>query len=1199
MPFSQRSARMAGAMMLVFCMTCVSAEWSLRFTERDTEESKPYSKYTDLDVLVNGQKIPSAHWDISGLYHLGDTTVDLSPYVKDGDTVSIRYTKESGFGVMILYDIGILHDGAPVKFTAWEETSSHPSAKATIVSDTRITMNLNKFGLPAGGYAEITSQPLDSNIAELVLPQSGLEFDKRIYLIEPGDDVGISVKVGNKGTLTEPSAVIELYADDKLLKRSEKMQVPAGGTASTTFKYKYQAGKVKIEARVLPSDPLKEGRTDNNNAVKYIIGQHPYLYFTDFSKTPAARHANTQPYTSWMKEVSVYSGRYINKDYSSPKQNEVLRCREAKRLALQYHITGEEKYAKKAMEALSNLGSGSWTYLDRSQEGDGQTDQNYGWSYQFPGYTDYSDLLIECSHAYDWSAEYIKDHDKAQGTDNTMKIRDALYRLTADAFHAMQEGYAVDEGSRGTCCDQKIGMHGDQMATRTSITSALGVAATVLLDYDGRYQDEGSAHDMLSWIMRHYFNESLTGEIKPHMSNDLTADGLYEEGVYKSYWVARFISFINAYYDALGVNLARENRQVGGFLNEEIWALAPTGAMPNRCASWQNVWQFQYVTPRLFTGDELAAHNWYVRESLLENKEGYRSGESTYGYLERMVTYDVNAPHRPYSPNGEASRSSPRGSYTILRSGHEESDLWMWLYSVEEGIVGGHSAFQAHQLSFDIWAYGANLITDSGDPRWMKEGQAFAKGPAGHNFYLIEVDGKNVGLQRSMGSSSYRIGNPSVVNEVLYSEVLDFAEGSLLWDKWRPQSTSMYGDTLEDPISVVRDVLLVEDDYFIVADFLDSGVVRNHSMIIHFGGTEAEDRGTPKPDDNYVKGDLYMGGKKVRWYDEVRNVPVWGNASGVTDIVWSSFSDTNKKKPDADRVSMNVNVNPAGYARTHASIMHNGGYCGATCHTEFYKPYALIRQEGDLVRFITVYYPTIEGEDRPEITSVKVTGGDGNEHATMIDAGGKIDLIATSDGKVVTAGKLTTNARLSFLREVNDKLAYFFMREGTGLKYDDRTLLQSEGKITATVIFGSQGIKALINADEPTTLYIGEDYASIGIVEFNGRPISYEHDGRIVRAGIPGSGELMITFGGDKPAREEIEVPKMKEMPRPVIPKKEVKQSTVKQTIAEEIPAIKEAIKKGIKRTAEERPSPLTIMIAFIVLMLVLVLGFYFGKSFR
>ncbi|MFH1721445.1 MAG: CARDB domain-containing protein [Candidatus Altiarchaeota archaeon] len=1125
-------------------------EWLLTFTERDSipaysSDGGAYKSYAYFHVFVDDELVDA--WNITWDRHIGKTTLDLSEYMSagGGNTVSLRLVYGSlGKLILYLYDIELTHFGKAVRYTPWNYNMSDPDFRVHNYSETRIMMAMPSGVSSGNNYVQFITQPL-IDAPELVINQSDFNFNETIYKISAGETVKAHVRIHNRGAVDEDNATVKLFVDDVLNQTVSDVSVTSGSSTNVSITYTFPGGRKRLKVLVEPSDSYLEGMEDNNYAIKYIIESHPYMFFSDWKSTPAYLLQNQEPYSYWLSgstpdgssSIMSIATVALGKNYAL-SMGEVTRCNDARALAIAYHYKNNNSaYADKAISALENLGI-NWQFADRSLAGQPNRNQDtpyhtnysYGWqAVTDPPYSSYANQMIACGEAYDWLSEYIKENDEAA----YREIRDRLAHWMYDAYLVTKEGFNYDEADT-------YRLPGDMPHSKMRIQSGMGVIASALLDYDGIYQNiDDNPYEVLEFIRLDWTNESQVGGVRPTPRNFLDLDGSCVQGQYKDYSFTSVASFLVAYRDAVGVNLVEDSEFMRGFANEDVLRDTPIGLQNQLADARYSVWAPQFVVTPLFSGAERWAHNYYVNNSLIENDEGYDFVSSDSFNYERVFTYNKSEPHIGWTDaDGEHGSAGAQKTYAILTSGWERNAVWLYYKAVYESFFGGHQASQDSQLSFDMWAKGAYLLTDDGNCRWSpSEGTdpcASANGPYGHNSWTMSNQGVERGIHRQSGSTLRGFDNLAYINSTVFKPWLDYSRGSMYLKNWRSIPSSLTTGEFDDPIYIQRDIVFPANEYFIVADHMNSTGAHDYYKLLTLGSTEMDTVGASGWADNHVLGTLTIDGQEMDWWNYATDDPLTDLKTSANKVLWQTWSETNDQYTVRYPVNLTVFYMPAADAYVDTSVFHYGVGGANGAESEGYHPLVKVKQTSTSstnhsVAYLSVYYPTGVGDLQPTISEVDIpqSSGDDLRYAIKIVKGNTIDLASVSvpeEEGFITVNNTRTNARFTFSRQENSTLSYFVALDGYDFYFDGELVFRAtnpEGTtptlVSATINFDSVEVSGYVEGPASgynlsIITYFNESGVSVRNVTLDGVTQNYSYNNLtgVININLAGSGNLSI-----------------------------------------------------------------------------------------
>ena len=387
---------------------------------------------------------------------------------------------------------------------------------------------------------------------------------------------------------------------------------------------------------------------------------------------------------------------------------------------------------------------------------------------------------------------------------------------------------------------------------------------------------------------------------------------------------------------------------------------------------------------------------------------------------------------------------SSTGSINIFRSSWTDDALYAFLKAPNEVTMSGHAPFEMHQLTFDIWAKGAYPIVDAGNPRFLPYGGANS---LGHTSWFFYENGElNTIYRGGKGQYGDTCNNPAYITSKFTSPNLDYIKGEMDvtvgYDY--PNERAAYS-----PFHVTRNMMMVEDEYFIVADSLTSKKENIYSMVIPFGSANGNKGKKGVPNDNWAIGNLFFDGEKNEWYNKTTNQRIKVGKNNVTKIIWETQSEINSINKIPNPVNMTVNLNPSIDINISHVDMHMGSYGQ---ENEWTIPFLKAHQNGENVKYLTIYYPNAKDEDMPIISNIPVSGEKGIHYATTISKGETEDIVMIGDNELISAQDMKSNARISYIRKVKGSISTNFMADGTSIIYKNNNLLRYQTSVFATIL---------------------------------------------------------------------------------------------------------------------------------------------------
>lgn len=1002
-------------------------EWKLKFVERDTRsDSAVYN--ASIEVFCNNTF--QAAYSISDKNH-GEEEITLTNcgYGNSIELSFIAQSNDCSLGIHA-YDIAVLKDGSNVGFTPWGISKDAACLRSYEYSDTRFILVFPRVSSSGCSYSlgdkiELSTAPL-RDAPEIVIKQSDVTFNKSIYEIYDGEFIQINVTAHNTGTENDDNVEISLFLNDVLDDNISGISIDAGSQKSVQFNTTASfasSNKIKVEIKAKPSDSLDEGIEENNNVVKYIVEQRPFFYFTDITDLYSYNNQGEEPYSTWLSNLQSSCTTDLTFDFSSPSAGEASKSQRLVRLALCYQFFGGGNYANKTREGLLFIGDGEWRWANRSYAGNQTDDQDYNFSVSDnPNHA--SDFpLINYGLAYNWVHEWIEaNHESDLG-----KIRDSIARMCADLYLIAKEVHSYGEG-------RSIISLNDENLEQLQYLGILGVGAMSILDYDGVHQDlDGSPHEWLEFVRKSLFEESQTGANSPFIDISMENDGLYGNS-YMDYYEPEFSIYLYLYKDFMYPNLLDNNMIYWYGLSTPAISL-PTGPNANLQTSAYQIWGMVMELKNLYEPNswERKLLNNYIENVLIDNGEEYeiQANDVIAMNYRGLLCYDKSET----SSVQEDTIFSPSGTISVFRSGWERNSTYSYFKVRHDARVTTPSI---HQMSFDLFSKGAYLVVDSGDPRWMSSNEKDDAADIGHANWLIS-EGGDMKVINSISQSQYdySVPNPSYIDFALNGTEIDLLEASMDATEWKTVRSTETG-TFTNSVDITRTMLFPSSEYFIVADRLESDGSHDYSMLIPLGSTEGHS-GVAGYTDNYIFGNITVNGAKEDWWDCNSNTAIGGDYAIVENITWMTLSETNAEVTVSNEVNLTIHLNPKSDITINITGMHIGNNEESY---DFYHPYIKVHQSGQSVKYLTTYYPTDIDDTTPTITGLIVTGGGGgDDYATKIIRGSVTDTISISDGEIITADVMTTDALLAFSRSDAGVLEYFFIRNGTTFSYSGNDMM--------------------------------------------------------------------------------------------------------------------------------------------------------------
>jgi len=1033
--------------------TLAPREWLLSFVLRDNSVN---SGDGYLNIWCGNLKLAS--YNVLKNPNYGYQEVDLTPCNPEGRRITFEFYDDTR-GVIYLYNISVTHRGKMVRFTPWSCSKTRPEMRCQLYSETRLMLGhpSNITGTWAG--VNVTSSPL-LDAPELEIRQSDLRLSRE-YGVAQGENITVTATVRNTGAVNASNVRVALYINGINVRNSSPISVQAGGNTTVSFTHTANYGSrnyIKIEVEAIPENTTLEGLEQNNRAVVYLMKSYPYFFFKNFSTTHAAGHLGEEPYASWLSSLQSKAQSAYALDYSDPSLQEADKAINAMAMALYYHVTGNQSYANKTMEALLNIGNGMysgttpWVWANRSD-----TTGNYGW-----GSTYSMGIAMKAgigySYAYNWVRDYMETYDSLQGTNYSDVAADRLYLLLADLYHHLKEVTAPTDGYP-TSGRSGVSFGGDDHLRRIGALGALGAGALTLLDYNGRYVDlEGHPEEWVEFVRKDLAVESQSGFWQPALDVHLTKDGYYMGGEYLQYFEPAVAYFMKTYYDTFGVNLGDSNPLLDGFAMHLPYTIMPNG-IKNYVTAWYGVYLRQILLAETYPDGSLKKNlqYWYLNASRVAyNDKGFLTKDSTIPKYLLLPVYNRSAEN--VTLPGEASYISGRPSMAVLRSGFSKEDWYSFFKIINEEYYSATGQSHAELLTFDIWAKGAYLVPDSGEPRFTNPNSSLryrAEGNSiGHTTVLVNDSGVLKAVARWAGGSAYPPDelNRAYLRYNITSGLLDMLEGYMYVNRVRyPGDYYASLDPPPDRFGWTRGLVLAGNDYLIEYDFFNSSA-NEYYLVVPLGSTEGTAGSIPYQSgnfstqlDNRVYGNLTIGAQPVLWFDGAKERVVMKEHrfSGVSNITWETLSETNLLERDSRTVRLSIYLPEPAQVAQNVSVMHYGPYGG---NYDYWHPYLRIKVPRN--KFFIIYHAYTGASPVVNASSISLTGGDGDDYALRLNGTGYTDFIHISDGENVTYGEISTDASFALTRlNLSGRVEHLLLRNISRYSRGGEQLLGSTGRI--------------------------------------------------------------------------------------------------------------------------------------------------------
>lgn len=481
---------------------------------------------------------------------------------------------------------------------------------------------------------------------------------------------------------------------------------------------------------------------------------HPSLYFTADEVPTLQARMDMSPYSEWWAEILSKADSYLGQDLSSTGVTEDERSKGAKTCAFAHILTQDQQYLDKAREALLSM----WTHSGSDNR------RMLDASYHLQSYCE----------AYDWIQSTL---DPSQDNSIRVKLATEAERFYDHSVMWSPFGYVNNWGVKAGC--------------------ALATVALTIPLYSS------SSHTPSQWLSR------ALDRIDSILEIVTTDDGLWIEGShYLTYTSGNLLPFLWHYRKVSNVNFFDDLYPLFDFV---LKARYPDGRLPNIEDAYSNIFPHSMVAPA-FPGEEASFHMWAQ-----ENGPGFDTVWWTQDVKEvdLFIIHDSTIP--ALAPTGKPSLYFPDARVAVLRSGWDESGLYLYLNGAPDynNLLAGGVHTHPDPLECLLYANKALLLNDAGygPDGFNDDNRNWYTSPEAHNIILIN------------GSAPQ---DPILgINAFMSSDYLSLVE-----------MMAAYGWA-----TISRSALLVGDEYAIVADHITSSEDKDCDFILHGrGGMTQVDR---------------------------------------------------------------------------------------------------------------------------------------------------------------------------------------------------------------------------------------------------------------------------------------------------------------------------------------------------------------------
>lgn len=430
--------------------------------------------------------------------------------------------------------------------------------------------------------------------------------------------------------------------------------------------------------------------------------------------------------------------------------------------------------------------------------------------------------------------------------------------------------------------------------------------------------------------------------------------------------------------------------------------------------------------------------------------EGSNLYADNYWIPDAISYYDDTLPAQ--EPDIEPTVFMPEAGNMVFRSGWGAEDIYLFMIG-EHGAarVNGQGHDHPDATSFLLYAYDEYLGLDAGYVSWNH--RTYVNKAKNHNLILVDGQGPPSPTSSAAGDVDAYLTSFHDLGNLQYCEV-----------------SANYQNA-----DIVRSVLFVDKEYFIIRDRLESSNNRTYNWRLHGNGGETSG------------GNFEQTNFRTLWSRD--DAKLFSAVRSTESLTYSAPVDTHS------------------FAWEQV-LTHN---------TQDVQAY------GDDVDFLTLLQPLEVGASEPPMEDIAFPEG----AAFKIDSSLSITCTNgnnyTLEESVTGLPTVASNAGILFCDFSGGVPSKFFLKDGNTLTFDGVEYFFSDEEIIFSLV--REGIEwegyigSLVETE--ISLYIGTPNAPE--ITFNGDPLTVSYINNIATFSVPGSGNLAVTLTILPPENVEIE----------------------------------------------------------------------------